>query len=150
MLVFQFNLQNHAEYEANDAINGLYGFVYDENGQELSSTQEFEAGIDFEKQEIKQAGQFMTKHKVMGGTGKGSINQLKVDSRLVVKIAGNPHGKYTYIGKLADPTARGEESIMFAGVSFDSAPLMGYKLGDLAEIDIDFTFDNFRYLTNIG
>ncbi|EIW19912.1 MULTISPECIES: phage tail tube protein [Pelosinus] len=139
-----------AEYEVNDVINGLYGFVYDENGQELSTTQEFEAGIDFEKQEIKQAGKFLTSHKVTGGTGKGSINQLKVDSRLVSKIAADPTGKYTYIGKLADPTARGEEAIMFSGLSFDSAPLIGWKLGDLVEMDVDFTFDNFRYLTSIG
>jgi len=75
---------------------------------------------------------------------------MKVDSRLVVKIAGNPTGKYSYIGKLADPASNGEEAIMFTGVSFDNAPLIGWKLGDLGEIDLDFTFDNFRYLSSIG
>jgi len=139
-----------AEYEANEVINGLYGFVYDENGQELQSTQEFEAGVKFDKSDIKQAGKFLTSHKVTGGTGTGSINMLKVDSRLVVKIAASPTGKYSYIGKLSDPTARGDEAIMFTGVSFDSAPLIGWKLGDLAEVDVDFTFDGFRYLTSIA
>ncbi len=145
-----FDLQLFSEYEANDAINGLYGFVYDENGQELQSAQEFEAGIKFDKTDVKQAGQFLTKSKVMGGKGTGSVKMLKVDSRLVSKIAASPTAKYSYIGKLADPTARGEEAIMFTGVSFDAAPLIGWKLGDIAEISVDFTFDNFRYLTTIG
>lgn len=139
-----------AEYNANEAINGLYGFVFDENGNELQSTQEFEASVSFDKQEIKQAGKFMNSHKVMGGNGEGSVNMLKVDSRLVAKIAADPTAKYSFIGKLDDPTARGEEAIMFTGVSFDSAPLMKYKLGDLVEIDIDFTFDGFRYLSQIS
>lgn len=136
-------------YDVNEHINGLYGKVYDENGQEMQGTQEFEGNVEFEKEEIKTAGKFMKGHKVMGGSGSGSMNILKLDSRLQKKIAENPTAKYNYVGKLADPTARGEEAVLFMGVSFDGVPLMGYKLGELVEVDLDFTFDDYRYLNDI-
>lgn len=138
-----------ASYDANEVINGLYGTVYDENGQELSGTQEFEAIVEFVKEELPIAGKFMRGHKVMGGTGSGSMMFHKLDSRLQRKIAENPTQKYNYVGKLADPTARGEESVLLIGVSFDSAPLIGFTLGEVVEVELDFTFDNFRYLTTI-
>ena len=136
-------------FEANEVINGLYGKVYDENGKQLDSTQEFEANVEFEKEAIKVPGKFLDSHKVMGGSGSGSTRFLKLDSRLQKKIAENPTEKYNYVGKLADPTARGEEAILFIGVSFDGAPLMGFAMGELAEVELDFTFDDFRYLDAI-
>lgn len=134
-----------ADFESNDVINGLYGFLYDENGQEMQSTQEFESTIDFEKIEVKQAGKFLSGHKVVGGKGTGSVKLLKIDSRLQKKVADNPTAKFNFLGRLADPTARGEEAVMFLGVSFDSVDLLSYKLGEQVEIDMPFTFDNFRY-----
>lgn len=136
-------------FEANDVVNGLYGKVYDENGQELQGTQEFEAKVDFEKQEIKQAGVFMVANKVMGGKGAGSVKLLKLDSRLQLKIATNPTAKYNYVGKLADPTSKGQEAVLLIGVSFDGTPLSGFSLGELVEVDLDFTFDNYRYINTI-
>jgi hypothetical protein len=136
-------------FDVNEVINGTYGHLYDENGQELQTTQEFEANVDFEKEEITLPGQFMKGHKVMGGSGSGSLTILKVDSRLQRKIAENPTAKYNYIGKLADPTSRGEEAVLFKGVSFDSAPLMSYSMGELVEVELDFTFDDYEYIESI-
>jgi hypothetical protein len=141
----KFDLQRFADFDPNSVINGLYGFVYDENGAEIQSTQEFSGNIEFDKAEIKQAGRFLTVHKVMGGKGKGSIKFLKIDSVLQKKILDDPTAKFNYLGKLADPSANGEEAVMFLGVSFDSAPILAYKLGDTVEVDIDFTFDGCRY-----
>ena len=138
-----------ANYNPNEVINGLYGFVYDENGQELESTQEFEANVEFEKTEVKQAGRFMQSNKVMGGSGSGSVMFYKLDSKLQRKILENPTDKYNYVGKLADPTARGEERVLFKGVSFDGAPLGGFTLGELVEVELDFTFDDYKYLDAI-
>lgn len=45
---------------------------------------------------------------------------------------------------------KGEEYIMFIGVSFDSAQLMNFELGELGEIEMDFTFDDFKYLKSIN
>lgn len=135
--------------EANTVINGLYGKVFDENGQELQGTQTFEANVDFEKEEITIPGKFMKGHKVMGGTGSGSMTKLKIDTRLQKKILSNPMAKFNYVGKLADPTALGEEAVLLIGVSFDGAPLQNWDVTALAEIDLDFTFDDFRYLQTI-
>ena len=136
-------------YEANQAINGLYGFVYDENGTELQSTQSFETILDYEKEAIKQAGKFLASHKVMGGSGSGTLTILKLDSRLQRKVAENPTAKYNYIGKLADPTAKGEEAIMYKGLSFDSTQLTQYELGALVEEEFPFTFDDYAYIKSI-
>jgi hypothetical protein len=136
-------------YEANQAINGLYGFVYDENGTELQSTQSFESVLEYEKEAIKQAGKFLDSHKVMGGAGSGTLTILKLDSRLQRKVAENPTAKYNYIGKLADPTAKGEEAIMYKGLSFDSTQLTQYELGALVEEEFPFTFDDFSYIKSI-
>jgi len=137
-------------FEANEAINGLYGFVFDEDGIQLQETQSFETTLEFEKEAIKQAGKFLDSHKVMGGSGSGTLSILKLDSRLQRKIAENPTAKYNYGGKLADPTSRGEEYIIYKGVSFDSTELTKYELGALVEAEFPFTFDDFEYVTSIN
>ena len=137
-------------FEANEAINGLYGYVYDENGVQVQETQSFESSLEFEKEAIKQAGKFLDSHKVIGGSGSGTMSILKLDSRLQRKIAENPTAKYNYIGKLADPTSRGEEAIMYKGLSFDSTELTKYELGALVEAEFPFTFDDFEYLSTIN
>lgn len=136
-------------FEANEAINGLYGFVYDEDGTELQSTRSFESTLEYEKEAIKMAGKFLSSHKVMGGSGSGTLTILKLDSRLQRKVAENPAAKYNYIGKLADPTARGEEAVLYKGVSFNSTKLTKYELGALVEEEFPFTFDDWSYVSTI-
>ena len=136
-------------YDANKVMNGLYGYCYDENGQQLQSTQSFEAIVEFEKEAVKQAGKFLDSHKVMGGSGSGTLMIHKLDSRLQKKIADDPTAKYNYIGKLADPTAKGEEAVMYKGVSFDSVELTKYELGAIVEAEFPFTFDDFEYIKTI-
>lgn len=136
-------------YDVNDVINGLYGYCYDENGQQVQSTQSFETTIEYEKEALKQAGKFLDSHKVMGGSGSGTMTIHKLDSRLQRKIAENPTAKYNYIGKLADPTSKGEEAIMYKGVSFDSVELTKYELGAVVETEFPFTFDDFEYINSI-
>ena len=61
----------------------------------------------------------------------------------------DPTAKYNYIGKLADPTAKGEEAVMYKGVSFDSVELTKYELGAIVEAEFPFTFDDFEYIKTI-
>ena len=136
-------------YDVNDVINGLYGYCYDENGQQIQSAQSFETTVEFEKEAVKQAGKFMDSHKVMSGSGSGTMTIHKLDSRLQRKVAENPTAKYNYIGKLADPTARGEEAIMYKGVSFDSVELTKYELGAIVDAEFPFTFDDYEYINRI-
>lgn len=136
-------------FETNEVINGLYGFVYDENGQQLQTTQEFEAGVEFSKDEVPIAGKFLKAHKVTGGTASGSLSTKKIDSRLQKKIGENPTAKYNYIGKLKDPTARGEEAVLFKGVSFNGVDILKFSLNELTDVELDFTFDDYEYLEHI-
>jgi Phage tail tube protein len=131
-----------------EPINGLYGHVFDENGEELSGVQEFEALLEFEKETYRLPGQFQTKNKVLGSEGTGSMTFLKMDSRLVKKIAENPTQKYNFIGKLNEPTMDGEEAVLYKGVNFDSAPLQNWSVAEMIEVDLDFTFDDFKYLSS--
>jgi hypothetical protein len=135
--------------EANEVINGLYGKVFDENGADLQSTQSFEANLEFEKEEIIIPGKLIKANKVMGAKGSGTVKILHVDTRLQNKILTNPTAKYNYVGKLSDPTARGEEAVLLIGVSFDGTPLMNYELGAVGEIELNFTFDDCRYTSTI-
>lgn len=137
-------------FDANEVINGLYGFVYDQNGKQMQETKSFEANVEYDKEEVQQAGRLMKGHKVMAASGSGTIGAHKVDSRLARMAADNPHAKYTMSSKLADPTSRGEEYIIFYGVSFDSAQLISFELGELLEVEMDFTFDDFKYKKSIS
>lgn len=137
-------------FDANEVINGLYGYVYDGDGKQLQETKSFEANVEYDKEEVQQAGRLMKGHKVMAASGTGSIGAHKIDSRLQRMAADDPHAKYNFSAKLADPTSRGEEYIMFIGVSFDSAQLMSFELGELGEIEMDFTFDDYKYLKSIS
>jgi hypothetical protein len=149
-LLLPLDLQFFAStYDANDIINGLYGTVHDENGQQLQSTQEFEANIEFNKEEKTIPGQFMKAHKVTNGTGTGSVTLDHIDTKLQKKIAENPFGKYNYIGALKDPTAQGEEAVLLVGVSFDGTKLIGFNVEELGSIELDFTYDSFRFLKTI-
>ena len=39
-------------FDANEVINGLYGYVYDENGKQMQETKAFEANVDYDKEEV--------------------------------------------------------------------------------------------------
>lgn len=132
-----------------EPINGLYGFLYDENGQQVQMTQEFESNLEYEKEAYTVPGKFLKSHKVLNGEGGGSFTILKTDSRLQRKVAENPTAKYNYVGKLEEPTADGKEAILYIGVSFDGTALLGYNIEEMVEADFDFTFDDFRYLDSI-
>ncbi|MGG3803169.1 phage tail tube protein [Metabacillus fastidiosus] len=132
-----------------EPINGLYGFLFDENGEQVQMTSEFETNLDYNKTEYLVPGKFLTSHKVVNGAASGSFTVKKVDSRLQKKIGENPHAKYNYLAKLADPTVNGEEAILYSGVSFDGTPLLGYNLEELVEYSVDFTFDDWRYVSTI-
>lgn len=130
-----------------EPINGLFGKIYDENGEQVQLTQEFESTLEFEKESYTVPGKFLKSHKVLNGEGSGSFSVLKADSRLQQKIAQNPFAKYNYMGKLAEPGPKGEEAILYIGVSFDGTALLGYNVEEMVEADFDFTFDDFRYVS---
>jgi hypothetical protein len=138
------------QFNANEVINGRYGFLFDENGKEMQTTQEMEAGVELQKAEIPQAGVFYTAHKVSGGKITGKVTMLKVDSRLQKKVADDPTAKFNYLAQLKDPTARGEEAVLLKGVSFDNIDLIKYAVEEpKTAVEMNFTADGFEYKETI-
>ena len=104
-------------FDANEVINGLYGYVYDENGKQMQETKAFEANVDYDKEEVLQAGKLMKGHKVVAASGAGTITAHKIDSRLQRKAADNPHAKYNFSAKLKNILSLISKEAWLAGIS---------------------------------
>lgn len=136
-------------FNANDKINGLYGEVINDNGMPIQGVTEFEVNIEHNKSEVPQAGVLTVGHKVQSRTITGSMTVDKITSAMQARIAEDPFWKPTMIGKLKDPTSRGEEAVLLIGVSFDGTQLTGFNITELMDFSLDFTVDDFKYLKKI-
>ena len=129
--------------DATKVINGTYGQVF-LGDDEVAEMKAFQAKLEFQKEEIKVAGQMATDTKLMGYSGKGSLSLHKVNSRMVkvlleqIKEGKDP--RFTLIGKLADPDSDGAERIAIKNVSFDDLTLFDFEVGSLGATECPFTF----------
>lgn len=128
-------------------INGTFGTVWlgDEEIAEMSA---FQAKLEFQKEEIKVAGQMATDTKLMGYSGKGSLKLHKVNSRMVklllseIKEGKDP--RFTLIGKLADPNSDGSERVAIKNVSFDDLTIFDFEVGAVGSSENPFTFTDIE------
>ena len=138
--------------DATKVINGTYGTVF-LGDDEVGEMKSFQAKLEFQKEEIKVAGQMATDTKLMGYSGKGSLSLHKVNSRMVktllneIKQGKDP--RFTLIGKLADPNSEGAERIAINDVSFDDLTLFDFEVGALGQTECPFTFDDWNVLDSI-
>ena len=123
-------------------INGTHGSLWI-NDQEVSEVKSFQVKAEFQKEEVKIAGQMATDTKYMGYSIKGSLSLHKVNSRMIrfisdsIKAGKEP--RFTLIGKLADPDADGVERIAVKNVSFDDLTLMDWTVGEISSSEHPFT-----------
>ena len=123
-------------------INGTHGSLWI-NDQEVSEVKSFQVKAEFQKEEVKIAGQMATDTKYMGYSIKGSLSLHKVNSRMIhfisdsIKAGKEP--RFTLIGKLADPDADGVERIVVKNVSFDDLTLMDWEVGAIGQSEHPFT-----------
>lgn len=128
-------------------INGTYGTVF-LGDDEIAEMKSFQAKLEFQKEEIKVAGQMATDTKLMGYSGKGSLSLHKVNSRMVkilldeIKQGKDP--RFTLIGKLADPNSEGAERIAIKNVSFDDLTLFDFEVGAVGATECPFTFTDIE------
>ena len=128
-------------------INGTYGTVF-LGDDEVAEMKSFQAKLEFQKEEIKVAGQMATDTKLMGYSGKGSLSLHKVNSRMVkalleqIKEGKDP--RFTLIGKLADPNSEGAERIAIKNVSFDDLTLFDFEVGAVGTCECPFTFTDLE------
>lgn len=124
-------------------INGAFGTVFlgDDEVAEMSA---FQAKLEFQKEEIKVAGQMAVDTKLMGYSGKGSLKLHKVNSRMVKllleKIKAGLDPRFTIIGKLADPNSEGAERIAIKNISFDDLTLFDLEVGAVGSTECPFSF----------
>ena len=133
--------------DATKVINGTYGTVF-LGDDEVGEMKSFQAKLEFQKEEIKVAGQMATDTKLMGYSGKGSLSLYKVNSRMVkalleqIKEGNDP--RFTLIGKLADPNSEGAERIAIKNVSFDDLTLFDFEVGAVGTCECPFTFTDIE------
>ena len=68
--------------DATKVVNGTYGQVF-LGDEEVAEMKAFQAKLEFQKEEIKVAGQMAVDTKLMSYSGKGSLQLHKVNSRMV-------------------------------------------------------------------
>ena len=130
-------------------INGTHGSLWI-NDQEVSEVKSFQVKAEFQKEEVKIAGQMATDTKYMGYSVKGSLSLHKVNSRMIrfisnsIKAGKEP--RFTLIGKLADPDADGVERIVVKNVSFDDLTLMDWEVGAIGQSEHPFTATDWDVL----
>ena len=133
--------------EATKVVNGTYGQVF-LNDDEVGEMKAFQAKLEFQKEEVKIAGQMAVDTKIMSYTGKGSLQLHKVNSRMVkallkdIKAGKDP--RFTLIGKLADPSSNGAERIVIKNVSFDDLTLFDFEVGAVGATECPFTFTDLE------
>ena len=133
--------------DATKIINGTYGQVF-LGDDEVGEMKSFQAKLEFQKEEIKVAGQMAVDTKLMSYTGKGSLQLHKVNSRMVktllneIKAGKDP--RFTLIGKLADPNSEGAERIAIKNVSFDDLTLFDFEVGAAGACECPFTFTDLE------
>ena len=133
--------------DSTKVINGTFGQVF-LGDDEVAEMKAFQAKLEFQKEEIKIAGQMATDTKLMGYSGKGSLQLHKVNSRMVkallsqIKAGKDP--RFTLIGKLADPNSQGAERIAIKNVSFDDLTLFDFEVGAVGATECPFTFTDLE------
>ena len=133
--------------EAKRIINGTHGTVWFED-EEVFEVKNFQGKLEFQKEEVKIAGQMATDTKYMGYTGKGSLGVHKVNSRMVKaiweEIKQGKEPRFTLMGKLADPDNEGAERIALKNVSFDDLTIFDFEVGTLGSTECPFTFTDIE------
>lgn len=134
-------------------INGDYGSLYDTDGNFVSSVQEVQGRIRINREEIMRSGTRITGYKAMGVTGEGSIRRFKVTSEWISLFKnpfddGDPVAVGQMIVKLADPASLGTERLLLKSVKFWEIDF-GWRVGQLVEENIDFTFEGFDPLDEL-
>ena len=133
--------------DSTKVINGTFGTVY-LGDDELAEMKAFQAKLEFQKEEIKVAGQMAVDTKLMGYSGKGSLQLHKVNSRMVktllneIKEGKDP--RFTLIGKLADPNSNGAERIAIKNVSFDDLTIFDFEVGSVGSTECPFSFTDIE------
>jgi len=133
------------------AINGSLGEVRDENGKWIANAQEVTGKIVIDKKEIMMSGSRSVGYKAGAVRGDGTLRMLKVTSEWILKVSeimrdpAQPQFIGQLLYKLEDPDSLGVERVLLKNVQFWEVGF-GWKLDELVEDEIPFTFTDIEFL----
>jgi len=133
----------------NHAINGSFGELYDEDGDLMGNVQGIQFQIVNHRREWKPIGTNKVLGKHSGSEGRGSIEQLKMTSKLLIKIGSNlwNHTQVFPLGRLViqldDPEAIGIEQLVLNGVRMWTLN-SGWQVNQIITETIEFSFSGIQ------
>lgn len=132
--------------DASKIQNGTFTEVWWED-EYLAEAKAMNAKDEFQKEEIKVAGNMRTKFKIVSITGKGSMTLFKINSNAIKKLREFCKGsaiepKFTLMSVRNDPSGLGIERIIYNGVSFDDLTWINSELGTPSEVEMPFTYES--------
>jgi len=136
-------------------INGSFGEVRDESGNWLSNAQEVTYRIITNRQELSMSGTRRMGYKATSVAGEGTLRQFKVTSDFLLKVSElmrsdrQPQFVGQLMVKLDDPDGLGIERVLLTGVKFWEIN-GGWRVGELVEEEIPFTFTGIRPIDRIS
>ena len=138
--------------DQNKILRGNFGALWI-NNEEVAEVKTFEAKVTLEYAELDIMGKMGKYQRNTGFTGEGTMVLHKINSR-IIKLVGEElqDGKLPEIkivAKLADPTADGEERVVFTNVTVDELMLMKFENKELREEEVPFKFAEYEIIDSI-
>lgn len=135
-----------ARPNANEVINGTYGRVW-VNGELWAEVDAFEAKVTVQYEDVNFANEPGTFKKATGWTGEGSMTIKKIYSRVQRAMAANVkkgiYPRFEFVGKVADPDARGAERVALHDVTINEFNLLKFEQKSLGSEDVSFAFSDY-------
>lgn len=133
----------------NHIINGSFGELYDEDGDFLGNVQGIQFQLVNHRREWKPIGTSKVLSKHSGTEGRGTIEQFKMTSKMLVKIGAKiwdhlePFNFGRLVVQLDDPEAIGIEQLVLNGVRMWTLN-GGWQTNQLVQEIIEFTFTSIQ------
>lgn len=120
------------------------------NGDLVGECKKVDAKIEISREEVKLPGSLITAHKITAIKGTGSLNLLKVSSRMI-KLAGDSlkTGKdlrFEIIVNVKDPDSEVDEKVLLTNVAFSDLTLGSFEVGTVLETEVPFVFEDYKTL----
>lgn len=145
---------------AQDAVSGKEGRAYAKingNNEEMFFAKSIEASVEKSKSQVKAIGKRMVGHKTTGGEGTGSMTLYYMTPLFRQKLTEwKRTGIDTYFDMVienSDPgSTAGTQTVLLIGVNLNSTVLakLDGDSDDPLEEEVDFTFEDFAYLTDFN
>ena len=139
-------------FKASEIISGTFGSIWIDT-EKFANVKKFEAKVALIYEDVDIAEQLGKERKLVGIEIKGTAVMHKVDSTLIKKLAeGIKNGEapvFKIVGRIADPSAKGQERVELIDVTIDEATLLAFEGKKLVEEEFPFQAVNFNYLDTI-